>query len=58
MRLSKRSASGCLGVDCTSGAPLGVTVAELAIEAFVPVDEPTRGYFGLPVTSVHEGGPS
>jgi MmyB-like transcription regulator ligand binding domain len=30
----------------TIGAPLDATVAELAVEAFFPADEPTRTHFG------------
>jgi hypothetical protein len=34
----------------TIGAPLDVTVAELAVEAFFPADEPTRVHFELSST--------
>jgi transcriptional regulator with XRE-family HTH domain len=40
----------------TIGAPLDVTVAELAIEAFFPADEPTRAHFGLPTSHSHPAG--
>jgi hypothetical protein len=32
----------------TIGAPLDVTVAELAIESFFPADQQTRAHFGVP----------
>jgi hypothetical protein len=49
IRVGDRSLS-LFSTIATIGAPLDVTVAELAIESFFAADEETRAHFGLPAS--------